>query len=125
MTQLQNQDPMNPMEDKDFIAQMAQFSSLEQMTNMAASFDRLALVQQQNQLIAYSEFVGKEVTWHRVTDKVDDEGNKVIEEGTGIIKTVQFKDGTAIFILEDGTKLEPGNISEVSLPGTKDEVDNK
>jgi flagellar basal-body rod modification protein FlgD len=35
--QLQNQDPMNPMEDKDFMGQMAQFSQLEQMTNVAAT----------------------------------------------------------------------------------------
>ncbi|WDV47696.1 flagellar hook capping FlgD N-terminal domain-containing protein [Clostridiaceae bacterium M8S5] len=34
VTQLQNQDPLNPMEDKEFIAQMAQFSSLEQMQNL-------------------------------------------------------------------------------------------
>lgn len=34
VTQLKNQDPLNPMEDKEFIAQMAQFSSLEQMKNM-------------------------------------------------------------------------------------------
>ncbi|MDR0539280.1 MAG: flagellar hook assembly protein FlgD [Spirochaetaceae bacterium] len=41
-TQLSYQDPMAPMEDKQFIAQMAQFSSLEQMTNMAGDFKRLA-----------------------------------------------------------------------------------
>ncbi len=37
VAQLQNQDPMNPMEDKEFIAQMAQFSSLEQMKNMSSN----------------------------------------------------------------------------------------
>lgn len=37
VTQLQNQDPLNPMEDTEFIAQMAQFSSLEQMQNLFQS----------------------------------------------------------------------------------------
>jgi flagellar basal-body rod modification protein FlgD len=41
VTQLSYQDPMSPMEDKQFIAQMAQFSSLEQMTNIAGEFNRL------------------------------------------------------------------------------------
>lgn len=42
LTQLQNQDPTNPMEDKEFIAQMAQFSALEQMTNVAKGFRELS-----------------------------------------------------------------------------------
>lgn len=37
MTQLQHQDPLSPMDNKDFIAQMAQFSSVEQLTNIASS----------------------------------------------------------------------------------------
>jgi flagellar basal-body rod modification protein FlgD len=41
VTQLQHQDPTAPLEDKEFIAQMAQFSSLEQMTNMSQNFQRL------------------------------------------------------------------------------------
>ncbi|MDR2747628.1 MAG: flagellar hook assembly protein FlgD [Treponema sp.] len=41
VTQLAHQDPTAPMEDKEFIAQMAQFSSLEQMTGMAGNFSRL------------------------------------------------------------------------------------
>jgi flagellar basal-body rod modification protein FlgD len=41
ITQLSYQDPTNPMQDKEFIAQMAQFSTLEQMTSMAADFAKL------------------------------------------------------------------------------------
>ena len=52
ITQLQHQDPTAPMEDKEFIAQMAQFSRLEQMTNMAGGFDKLS------SLLASTEAVG-------------------------------------------------------------------
>jgi flagellar basal-body rod modification protein FlgD len=42
MTQLTHQDPTQPMDDKAFIAQMAQFSSLEQMTNMSEGLSKVA-----------------------------------------------------------------------------------
>ena len=38
VTQLRSQDPLSPMEDREFIAQMAQFSSLEQMQNLNEAF---------------------------------------------------------------------------------------
>ena len=41
ITQLSNQDPTNPVEDTQFIAQMAQFSSLEQMANMNQQFTKM------------------------------------------------------------------------------------
>ena len=44
ITQLSNQDPLDPLKDKDFIAQMAQFSTLEQMTNMNRSIEQMNAV---------------------------------------------------------------------------------
>ena len=52
ITQLTTQDPSQPMQDKDFIAQMAQFSSLEQMTNMATSFGKVSSVISASQAVS-------------------------------------------------------------------------
>lgn len=41
-TQLANQDPLNPIEDREFIAQLAQFSSLEQMQNLNKNVEKLS-----------------------------------------------------------------------------------
>lgn len=50
ITKLANQNPMSPMEDQDFIAQMAQFSQLEQLTNLnkqlSQSLEQSALMTQ-------------------------------------------------------------------------------
>lgn len=112
MTQLQNQDPLNPMQDKDFIAQMATFTSLEQMTNMNKSITSLVSAQEQAQLISYSQFIGKEVSWHKITESND--GSSVIEQGTGKIVSLKFTDGVATFLLEDGKSLTSGNISQIN-----------
>jgi flagellar basal-body rod modification protein FlgD len=113
ITQLQNQDPTSPMDDKEFIAQMAQFSSLEQMQNMTKAMGDLLESQQQSQLINYSTFVGKEVKWHELTDKLDGEGKPIYDEGTGSIKELKFIDGDAVFVLADGKEIAPGNISSI------------
>ena len=42
MAQMTNQDPTNPLDNTEFVAQMAQFSTLEQMNNMSNNFEKLA-----------------------------------------------------------------------------------
>ncbi|MGE7841840.1 flagellar hook assembly protein FlgD [Lysinibacillus sp. NPDC093712] len=113
ITQLQHQDPTNPMDDRDFIAQMAQFSSLEQMQNMTKTMESLLMSQQQTQLMNYTSFVGKEVKWHELTEEVDKDNKPVINEGTGVIQSLKFVDGEAVFILADGKEIYPGNISAI------------
>jgi len=52
ITQLSHQDPTQPMEDREFIAQMAQFTALEQITNLNKEFSSVA------RLIANSQAIG-------------------------------------------------------------------
>lgn len=127
ITQLQNQDPTNPMDDREFISQMAQFSSLEQMQNMTKAMENLLDSQKQTQLMSYTTFAGKEVKWHEVTDKLDNDGKPIVNEGTGKIVEVKFKDGAPLFVLDSGKEITAGNISsilegkEATTPGQAEE----
>ncbi|MGH2900462.1 MAG: flagellar hook capping FlgD N-terminal domain-containing protein [Solirubrobacteraceae bacterium] len=58
--QLKNQDPMNPTSDTDFLGQMAQFSQLEQTTNMASANERLIAQQSGARAVA---LLGRTVTY--------------------------------------------------------------
>lgn len=112
ITQLQNQDPTQPMDDKEFISQMAQFSSLEQMQNMTTAIQDLVTSQNETQLMSYTTFIGKEVKWHELTTDAKT-GNSVVNEGTGVINELKFKDGEPIFVLADGKEINAGNISSI------------
>lgn len=108
MTQLQNQDPLNPMEDKDFIAQMATFSQLEQTMNMASSLDALVHNQLISPVIKYSHMIGKEVTYEDGSDTNQKEliSSKVI--------SVSQKNGWAILELENGEEIYADSIIKVT-----------
>ena len=62
VTQFQYQDPLNPMEDTEFISQMAQFSSLEQMMNLNTSMESLVDATNNQQMINATSYIGKMVT---------------------------------------------------------------
>jgi len=112
MTQLENQDPTNPMDDTQFIAQMAQFSSLEQMTNMTDQMQKL-------QQITYSQFVGKDVSWQKSTDSDASSTTNQSASGTGKISSVSFNDdGSVSFTLQDGTVLSSDDISKITDDST-------
>ncbi|WP_233254280.1 flagellar hook assembly protein FlgD [Salipaludibacillus keqinensis] len=114
LTQLQNQDPMNPMEDKEFIAQMAQFSSLEQMTNMNENIQKFIERQTQTDFVSHSDLIGKKVEWNKtVTDK---DGDKQTNSTEGIVTSVVFKDGQAKLVIDGETKVAAKDLLSVTNP---------
>jgi len=62
VAQLKNQDPLNPMEATDFATQLAQFSSLEQLTNLNQGITNLGLYQSSQTNLQAVNLIGKEVT---------------------------------------------------------------
>ena len=62
VTQFKYQDPLNPMEDKEFISQMSQFSSLEQLMNLNESMGGLTTATNNQQMVNATSYIGKQVT---------------------------------------------------------------
>ena len=103
--QLRNQDPLNPMEDREFIAQLAQFSSLEQLQNISQQFQSLTQTQLAGQALS---LIGRNI------QALDPENGELI---SGVVKSVLFADGTPSLMIEsaDGKELEIelSNVSSV------------
>jgi|SRR5690625_927766 len=110
MTQLQNQDPTSPMDDREFISQMAQFSSLEQMMNMTNSIDTLVQSQLISPVIQYSHMIGKEVSY----EAYDQETNEKLGIEKSKVIAVSQNEGWAIFELENGEKIYAETVLQVN-----------
>ncbi|MDF2607380.1 MAG: flagellar hook assembly protein FlgD [Bacillales bacterium] len=112
MTQMQNQDPLNPMQDKDYIAQMATFSSLEQLTNMNTMLENFFTYSAENSLIQYSDMIGKKIDYTDVVTKED--GTTEATTGNGTVKSVHFKDYKVMLELEDGKMINAIGVNVIS-----------
>jgi flagellar basal-body rod modification protein FlgD len=84
VAQLTHQDPTQPMQDREFIAQMAQFSSLEQMQNLNKEFSRVAGLIAMSQATA---LIGKTVDV-AVSEGKDAEGKDILRTVTGRVAEV-------------------------------------
>jgi flagellar basal-body rod modification protein FlgD len=87
VTQLKYQDPTKPMEDREFIAQMAQFSSLEQMSNMNKEMGNLLKSSRSNE--AFS-LLGKQV------DALNPLTNRRI---SGVVSSIQYNGDEQILMV--------------------------
>lgn len=113
-TELQNQDPLDPLDNKEFIAQLAQFSSLEQMQNMNSSLQSIDDSMQQfmtgqaqsaqSMLISQAAaLIGKQVT-------AEVDGNEI----EGLVESVFIEDSVP-YALVGGGKLPVSSITGISL----------
>lgn len=97
VTQLQYQDPLNPQDDTQFIAQMAQFSALEQMQNLNSSYSATK---------AFG-MIGKLVS----ANLSDDSGS--MSSIVGEVASVKMKSGKA-FVVVNGYDIPVDNVLEVA-----------
>ncbi|TIC78633.1 flagellar hook capping FlgD N-terminal domain-containing protein [Nocardioides sp. GY 10127] len=104
VAQLRYQDPMNPADTSDFMAQNAQFSALEAMQQVAQLTSAVLGAQM---AFGASGLVGRQVTY------VDGDGNSV----TGMVSSVNF-DATGPTLDVDGTSVPLSSVSNVTAPGS-------
>lgn len=105
--QIKSQDPLSPVDNQAFVAQLAQFSSLEQMTKVNDNLLGLAVLQQANalmsQLTQSSGLIGKEVNYVDPTTE---------QNAKGVVSTVKIQDGIAVLNI-GGKDVPLGNVTEV------------
>src|SRR4051794_22019705 len=101
VAQLQHQDPMNPMKDSDMMGQMASFSTLEQITNMAAANQTIA-----NNLTSTGAIglIGRTVTY---TDEND-------ISHSGVVSKVTTAGGLPSLTVDGVDGIAPATISQVA-----------
>lgn len=98
--QLRHQDPLNAMDNKEFIAQMAQFSSLEQMMNLNTKLTGLLGMQVVAQA---SSLIGKTVTG------TGDDGSVI----SGKVSLVKMNSGLPILVV-NGKEISLGSVEQIS-----------
>lgn len=104
VTQLTYQDPINPVNDQEFIAQLAQFSSLEQMHNVAEQVRRLADIQLvTGGMSQAASLLGRTVVVFDV-----DSGETV----EGVVEAVRLEQGVPTLVV-DGRRFSLFDIVEV------------
>lgn len=112
VTQLRHQDPLEPIKQEDFLSQLAQFSTLEGIETLNASFERQLAVQQDlvqmQQFTQSSNLIGKQVTFESPSS--DDNREGIIE---GVVVT---HDGLRLRVADELIAVDQiKSLSEASL----------
>lgn len=80
VTQLKNQDPLNPTENTEFVSQLAQYSSLEQLMSLNEGMTSLTKATENQQMINATSYIGKEVaaSGNSISKETDSEGKTTV-----------------------------------------------
>lgn len=108
VAQLQNQDPLNPMDGTDFSAQLAQFSQLEQLINLNSSMESIASAFSQDSEGDVVDYLGKQVTGNVDIMNVDEGtvsgGFYNLSKPGDVMINITNADGKTIKTIYDGQK---------------------
>jgi flagellar basal-body rod modification protein FlgD len=101
VAQLQHQDPMNPMQDGEFMGQMASFSTLEQVSNLAAANEKIAAALTSNSAVG---LIGRTVSYVDENDEIQ----------TGKVDKVTTAGGTPMLTVNGVDGVDPATITQVA-----------
>src|SRR3954466_12485054 len=101
ITQLQNQDPMEPAKNEQLLAQMSQIGQLESSTQLQTSLKSMVL---QNNIGAAGNLIGK------IVNGLDEKGAPV----KGLVNSVRVEDGNVALELDTGKTLSMSNVTSIA-----------
>ena len=105
ITQLQNQDPMEPAKNQELLAQMSQIGQLQSATLLQESLKGLVL---QNQIGSAGNLIGKMVKG------MDDKNQNI----NGMVSSVRVQDNQVYLELDNGKTLQLGRVTEIAQGAT-------
>lgn len=99
-SQLKYQDPLKPLDSTEFTAQLAQFSSLEQLYNLSNGMQQMAIAQQQVNSASAAGLIGRNI--------------KAFDGTAGKAMSVSISNGVTRIMLDNGKSVAFGDIQEIS-----------
>lgn len=101
ITQLQNQDPTEPVKNEQLLAQMSQISQLQSSTTLTSTLQGITL---QNSIGSASNMIGK------IVAGLDNQDDPV----TGLVTAIKVKGNDVTLQLDNGKELGLGKVTDIS-----------
>ena len=123
VTQMRYQDPLDPQDNSEYVAQLAQFSALEQMTNVADTTSAISnLVNNIDTSVLVGQLsgmIGKDIQWISDVTSTDADGKSVTTKQTyeGKVTGVSVTDGTPTVIASVNGKSMQVSVGEIIRVG--------